>query len=252
MLSANKIKLIQSLSKKKYRQKYNLFVVEGIKNIKEFVFSHFLAKNIYSTEPIPFLKENLYQLISHEELKKISFLKTPHNALALFEIPPTIFKEIKGIQLVLNEIQDPGNLGTIIRLADWFGIEQIICSKETADIYNPKVIQSTMGSLARVNVVYTDLNDFLANSTIPVLVTDMDGDNIYTTQLPEEVFLVMGNEGNGVSETIKKLCSQTITIPRFGNDQQTESLNVAMSTGIILSEFFSQKTRKAHIESDNP
>ncbi len=245
MLSANKIKLIQSLDKKKYRQKYNLFVVEGIKNIKEFIFSHFSVKNIYSTEPISFLKDNLYQLISYEELKKISFLKTPHNAVALFEIPQSVPKETQGIQLVLDEIQDPGNLGTLIRLADWFGIEQIICSKETVDIYNPKVVQSAMGSLARISVIYTDLNEFLADSTIPVLVTDMDGESIYSSKLPEEAFLVMGNEGNGVSESIKSLCSQTISIPRFGNEQKAESLNVAMATGIILGEFFSQKMRKS-------
>ncbi|MDR1877181.1 MAG: RNA methyltransferase [Flavobacteriaceae bacterium] len=243
MLSINKIKLIQSLTKKKYRQKYNLFVVEGIKNIKEFTFSRFLIKNIYSVEPISFLNENQYEIISYEELKKISFLTTPHNALALIELPQPEIIEITGIQLVLDDIQDPGNLGTIIRLADWFGIKQVICSMETADVYNPKATQATMGSLSRVNVVYTDLAEFLTKSKIPAYATDMDGENLYTTQLPDTAFIVMGNEGNGISENIRYACSHTLTIPRFGEEQKTESLNVAMSTGIVLSEFFSRKEK---------
>lgn len=243
MLSSSKVKLIQSLNKKKYRQKYNLFVVEGIKNIKEFVFSNFLISNIYTTEPIPFLQENQYQIISHEELKKISFLKTPHNALALVELPDSLPFSIQGIQIALDSIQDPGNLGTIIRLADWYGIEQIFCSETSVDVYNPKVVQATMGSLARVQVNYTDLKKLLTTSPIPVCTTDMDGENIYTTCLPQEAFLVMGNEGNGISEDIKSISNFKFTIPRFGKKQKTESLNVAISTGIILSEFFSQKEK---------
>ncbi|PQL94282.1 RNA methyltransferase [Apibacter adventoris] len=243
MLSSSKVKLIQSLNKKKYRQKYNLFVVEGIKNIKEFVFSNFLISNIYTTEPIPFMQEHQYQIISHEELKKISFLKTPHNALALVELPDTLPYSIQGIQIALDSIQDPGNLGTIIRLADWYGIEQIFCSETSVDVYNPKVVQATMGSLARVQVNYTDLKKLLTTSPIPVCTTDMDGENIYTSCLPQEAFLVMGNEGNGISEDIKSISNLKLTIPRFGKKQKTESLNVAISTGIILSEFFSQKEK---------
>ncbi|PQL95722.1 RNA methyltransferase [Apibacter adventoris] len=243
MLSSSKVKLIQSLNKKKYRQKYNLFVVEGIKNIKEFVFSNFLISNIYTTEPIPFMQEYQYQIISHEELKKISFLKNPHNALALVELPDTLPHSIQGIQIALDSIQDPGNLGTIIRLADWYGIEQIFCSETSVDVYNPKVVQATMGSLARVQVNYTDLKKLLTTSPIPVCTTDMDGENIYTSCLPQEAFLVMGNEGNGISEDIKSISNLKFTIPRFGKKQKTESLNVAISTGIILSEFFSQKEK---------
>lgn len=243
MLSSSKVKLIQSLNKKKYRQKYNLFVVEGIKNIKEFVFSNFLISNIYTTEPISFMQEHQYQIISYEELKKISFLKTPHNALALVELPDTLPYSIQGIQIALDSIQDPGNLGTIIRLADWYGIEQIFCSETSVDVYNPKVVQATMGSLARVQVNYTDLKKLLTTSPIPVCTTDMDGENIYTSCLPQEAFLVMGNEGNGISEDIKSISNLKFTIPRFGKKQKTESLNVAISTGIILSEFFSQKEK---------
>lgn len=240
MMSASKIKIIQSLAKKKYRQKYNLFVVEGIKSIKEFIFSNFSIKSIYSTVPISFLKEYQYQIISIEELRKISFLTTPHDALALLEIPSNKIEAISGIQLVLDEIQDPGNLGTIIRLADWYGIKQILCSKGTTDAYKPKTVQAAMGSLSRVNVVYTDIYNVLSHSKIPILGTDMKGENLYTTNLPENFYIVMGNEGNGVSKEMKTLCNQTLTIPRFGLEQKTESLNVAMSTGIILSEFFSR------------
>ncbi|MGM5632043.1 RNA methyltransferase [Apibacter raozihei] len=241
MLSTNKIKLIQSLSKKKYRQKYNLFVVEGIKNIKEFVFSDFILKNIYSTEPISFLNESQYELISQDELKKISFLTTPHNALALFEIPIFNLNKIVGMQLALDEVQDPGNMGTIIRLADWFGIEQIVCSPGTVDIFNPKVVQASMGSLARVNIVYMDLVNFItSNEDLRIYATDMNGDNLYETSFASDAVLVMGNEGNGISDQVKQLCTNVITIPRFGNIQKTESLNVAMSAGIIIGEFFSQ------------
>ncbi|WP_128332060.1 RNA methyltransferase [Apibacter sp. HY039] len=241
MLSTNKIKLIQSLSKKKYRQKYNLFVVEGIKNIKEFVFSDFILKNIYSTEPISFLNESQYELISQDELKKISFLTTPHNALALFEIPIFNLNKIVGMQLALDEVQDPGNMGTIIRLADWFGIEQIVCSPGTVDIFNPKVVQASMGSLTRVNIVYMDLVNFItSNEDLRIYATDMNGDNLYETSFASDAVLVMGNEGNGISDQVKQLCTNVITIPRFGNIQKTESLNVAMSAGIIIGEFFSQ------------
>lgn len=243
MLSSSKVKLIQSLNKKKYRQKYNLFVVEGIKNIKEFVFSSFLIQNIYSTENIPFLEKHQYETISQEELKKISFLKNPHNALALVELPQAAPTAIRGIQIALDSVQDPGNMGTIIRLADWYGIEQIFCSETTVDVYNPKVVQATMGSLARVSVIYTDLKKFLSVSPLPIYTTDMEGDNIYSSLLPKEAFIVMGNEGNGICNEIKSISNHKLTIPRFGKEQKTESLNVAVSTGIILSEFFSQKEK---------
>ncbi|MDR3272186.1 MAG: RNA methyltransferase [Flavobacteriaceae bacterium] len=243
MLSSNKIKVIKSLDKKKFRQKYNLFAVEGTKNIKEFVFSGYFYKNIFAVEPLTFLKERDYELISYAELKKISFLKNPNNALALFEIPSAKILPVNGIQLVLDDIQDPGNLGTIIRLADWFGIEQILCSEGTADVYNPKVVQATMGSLSRINIFYVNLPVFLQKMTLPVFAADMEGENLFKAEIPQELLLVMGNEGNGISEEVKKLSHKVLSIPRFGKKQKTESLNVAVSAAVILGEIFSKKLK---------
>ena len=144
------------------------------------------------------------------------------------------------IQLVLDNIQDPGNLGTIIRLADWFGIEQIICSENTVDFYNPKVIQATMGSFTRVNIVYQNLKELLQNTDRPVFGTDMTGKNLYKTDFPKNFYLVLGNEGNGISPEIKNLVTESLTIPRFGRLQSTESLNVSMAAGIILGQVFSK------------
>jgi TrmH family RNA methyltransferase len=139
--------------------------------------------------------------------------------------------------VALDSVRDPGNLGTIMRLCDWFGIEQLICSKETVDIYNPKVVQATMGSIARVHVSYVDLNDFLTTTTLPVFGTFMNGENIYTTALPQEGIIVMGNEANGIAPELEKIIKNRLTIPRFGTIQKTESLNVATATAIVLSEF---------------
>ena len=139
--------------------------------------------------------------------------------------------------LALDDIRDPGNLGTILRLCDWFGIKQIICSKETVDIYNPKVVQATMGSIARVNVNYVDLKTFIAEANVPVFGTFMDGENIYQSNLPQSGIIIMGNEANGISSEIEKIVTSRLTIPRFGELQKTESLNVATATAIILSEF---------------
>ena len=142
-----------------------------------------------------------------------------------------------GLIMALDSIRDPGNLGTIVRLCDWFGIQQIICSKETVDIFNPKVVQATMGSIARVNVNYIDLSDFLKETKLPLFGTFMDGDNIYKTELSQEGIIIMGNEANGISSELEILISNRLTIPRFGNLQKTESLNVATATAIVLSEF---------------
>ena len=143
----------------------------------------------------------------------------------------------KGLLVALDDIRDPGNLGTILRLCDWYGIEHLICSKETVDVYNPKVIQATMGSIARVQVHYLDLNAFLATTSLPVYGTFMKGENIYKEKLPEEAVIVLGNEANGISPILEKTIKNRITIPRFGKFQQTESLNVASAAAIVLSEF---------------
>lgn len=242
MLTAHTIKTIQSLDKKKYRQKYNLFLVEGNKIIKELPNSNYEIENLYSIDPenITFKTVNIDKILPNE-LKKISFLQHPKDSVAVCKIPDNKYLKDVSIQLILDGIQDPGNLGTIIRLADWFGIEQIICSSDTVDLYNPKVIQATMGSFLRVNVFYTDLDDYLKEYKNPIFGTDMNGENIYETEFPEKFSLVFGNEGNGLRPSTEDLITTMITIPRFGRSQSTESLNVSMSAGIILGEIFSKK-----------
>ncbi|AZA89232.1 RNA methyltransferase [Chryseobacterium nakagawai] len=241
MLTAHTIKVLQSLDKKKFRQKYNLFLVEGNKIICELFNSNFKVKEILSTDPQKLDRTDIpITHISENELKKISFLKTPKDSVAVCHLPEEKPWADKRIQLVLDGIQDPGNLGTIIRLADWFGIEQIICSEDTVDFYNPKVIQATMGSFTRVNMVYTDLVDYLSKTENVNIGTDMDGDNIYTFEKPEKINLILGNEGNGMRPETEKLLQKCISIPRFGKSQSTESLNVSMAAGIILGQLFSK------------
>jgi TrmH family RNA methyltransferase len=195
-------------------------------------------EHLYTTEAL-FDKVDASKktIISESDLKKISALTTPNNCLALFKIPKEKTIIEKGLIVALDDIRDPGNLGTILRLCDWFGIEQLLCSEQTVDIYNPKVVQATMGSIVRVNVNYVDLEVFLKQTTLPIFGTFMDGANIYSEVLPKEGVIVMGNEANGISETIEKTIKNRLTIPRFGNLQQTESLNVATATAIVLSEF---------------
>ncbi|WP_284460529.1 RNA methyltransferase [Chryseobacterium sp.] len=241
MLTAHTIKILQSLDKKKFRQKYNLFLVEGNKIICELPNSNIKVKEIFSTDPQKLDRSDIpVSHISENELKKISFLKTPKDSVAVCYLAAEERMEDKNIQLVLDGIQDPGNLGTIIRLADWFGIEQIICSEDTVDFYNPKVIQASMGSFTRVNIVYTDLVEYLSETDNVNIGTDMDGESIYSFQRPEKINLILGNEGNGMRPETEALLQQRITIPRFGSSQSTESLNVSMAAGIILGQLFSK------------
>ena len=235
-LSKNHLKLITSLSQKKYRHKYKLFIVEGIKVVQEFLNSSYELEILFSTES-SFSYLDSFIEVSEQELKKISSLKTPNKVIALFKIPVQKNSSSSGLIVALDAINDPGNLGTIIRLCDWFGIDQLLCSKETVDCYNTKVVQSSMGSLTRVAISYVDLKEYLTSVSIPVFIADMDGDNIYEMKPPTSAVLVMGNEANGISNSIKQIVSTKITIPRYGNYQLTESLNVATATAILLSEF---------------
>ncbi|RAR50259.1 TrmH family RNA methyltransferase [Flavobacterium lacus] len=238
MVSKNQIKRITGLHQKKFRNEQQLFIAEGIKVIQELYNSSFEIQEFYSTDSSLQLNNKVKpDIISETDLKKISCLKTPNTCLAVFKIAPSKPIKYEGLTLVLDDIRDPGNLGTIIRLCDWFGIEQLICSEETADLYNPKVIQATMGSIARVNVVYTSLERFLKNTKQPIYGAFMDGDVVYETELPTTAVLVMGNEANGVTATVEALIQKKISIPRFGKLQKTESLNVATATAILLSEF---------------
>ena len=200
--------------------------------------SNFILEHLYSTEPLfDALQADLKSIISESELKKISALTTPNNCLAVFKIPASMPIEEKGLILALDDIRDPGNLGTILRLCDWFGIFQVICSEQTVDLFNPKVVQATMGSISRVNVSYVNLKSFIQNSSLPIFGTFMDGSNVYKENLPKEAIVIMGNEANGISQEIENSIKNRIAIPRFGNLKLTESLNVAAATAIILSEF---------------
>lgn len=236
MLSKNHIKHIQRLKLKKHRLSDNLFVAEGVKTINELLQSSFTLEHLYTTKPFV-TKTNKQTLITDLELKKISFLTTPNTALAVFKIPKPQPINTNSLIVALDNVRDPGNLGTIIRLCDWFGIPHLICNTETVDCYNPKVIQATMGSITRVNITYLDLDSFLASTTLPVFGAFMDGSNVYKTQLPENGILILGNEANGISTSIKHKITKPIAIPQFGVQQDTESLNVATATAILLSEF---------------
>ncbi|MGX7667456.1 TrmH family RNA methyltransferase [Flavobacterium pedocola] len=238
MVSKNQIKLITSLQQKKYRKLHGLFIAEGIKVIQELLNSNFVLQQLFVTDAVfENVPSGKISTITESELKKITALTTPNNCLALFEMPQEKPVSEEGLIMVLDDIRDPGNLGTILRLCDWFGVEQVVCSGETVDVYNPKVVQATMGSLTRVNIVYTDLESFLTKTKLPVFGTFMDGATIYKSDLPQKGIIVMGNEANGISTAVEKLCSHRISIPRFGKLQQTESLNVATATAIVLSEF---------------
>lgn len=240
-LSKSQIKLITSLKQKKYRQQHGFFVVEGIKTINELLNSHIQLHALYTTER--FLTNDTLEifdkevLISEADLKRISFLTTPNKALAIFKIPVTKPIDTNELIVALDDVRDPGNLGTIIRLCDWFGINDLVCSHETVDCFNPKVIQATMGSITRVNVTYVDLPSFLSETNVPIFGTFMDGENVYNKTLPKKGILVLGNEANGISNVITELVTEKLAIPRFGNIQATESLNVATATAILLSEF---------------
>ena len=238
MVSKNQIKRITSLLQKKYRKQEQLFFVEGVKGVQELLDSNFELVELFTTNSELFSvdKSKVYA-ITESELQKISALTTPNTCLALFKIPAAVSIEEKGLLVALDDVRDPGNLGTIIRLCDWFGIKTLFCSEESVDVYNPKVVQATMGSISRVNVVYGNLEKFLSETKLPVFGTFMDGKNIYKELLPNEGIIVMGNEANGISKAIENLVSERIAIPRFGDLQATESLNVATATAIILSEF---------------
>lgn len=238
MVPKSQLKIIAGLQQKKYRTRYGLFVAEGIKVVKEFLDSSFSLDSLYTTQAdiFPEVGPGLHE-ITEADLKKMSFLKTPNKALAVFKIPAVTDLVKNGLILALDDVRDPGNLGTIIRLCDWFGVKQLVCSPNTVDCFNPKVVQATMGSLTRVQVHYTDLAGFLTETGLKSYAAVMTGKNVHKEQLPKEGVLILGNEANGISSEIEKLAHHRLTVPRFGNLQQTESLNVATAAAILLNEF---------------
>jgi len=238
MVSKNQIKAVAALHTKKNRQQSRHFIAEGAKVIGELLDAGFRLENLFVTEALfPKVDPSKKITVTEAELGRMSALSTANNCLAVFEIPPQKPIEQLGLIVALDDVRDPGNLGTIVRLCDWFGVKQIVCSMETAELYNPKVVQATMGSLARVNVSYIDLAAFLSETELPVFGTFMDGDNIYSETLPKNGIVVLGNEANGISSEVEKAVNRRISIPRFGNLQKTESLNVATAAAIVLSEF---------------
>lgn len=237
MVTKHQIKLIKSLGQKKARQQNSLFIVEGIKGISEFIKSDYKLKNLFTTKPIFDASNDLIIEISEVELKKISALKNPNTALAIFEIPKQKSSQQNGLIIALDDVRDPGNLGTIIRLCDWYDIKDLVCSLNTVDCYNAKVVQATMGSLTRVNVQYVDLHEYLQTKSTTIFGTFLEGENIYVADLPTDGIIVLGNEANGISEAIEEKVGRKVTIPQFGTTKATESLNVANATAILLSEF---------------
>lgn len=252
MISKNKIKYIHSLELKKNRNKEGVFVAEGHKVVGDLLALHPARLIVATSEWLKgkhLAEDTEVCEVTDEELSKVSFLQHPQQVLAVFDQSQHKHFEANGIDpsllhLALDGVQDPGNLGTIIRIADWFGIEHIYCSLDTADVYNPKVVQATMGSIARVSVEYGDLlemMDFLPADT-PIYGTLLDGDNIYEEQLEPRGIIVMGNEGKGISAQLAQRVNHRLLIPNFPEGRPTaDSLNVAIATAITCSEFRRRK-----------
>jgi len=237
MLSKNQVKLIQKLHQKKYRNELNLFIVEGKKSINEFLQAGYTPQLLIATEAFTTnVPQHLITPVSKDELRKVSTLQNPDEGLAVFQQPKHKGILQEGVIVAIDNVQDPGNLGTIIRLCDWFGVETLLCNTQTVDCYNPKVVQASMGSLTRVAVHYLDLAAFLTTTALPVYTMDLEGENLYTATFPKDCILILGNEANGISSEVRALSNEVITIPRFSKHQRTESLNVAMAGAIILSE----------------
>lgn len=246
-ISRNEQKLIRSLAYGKYRQRHKLFCAEGRKVVATIAerwqpFRVFATSDAASIEGIPFTE------VDPKELHSVSFLQHPQDILALFPLPfltPLPTGELT-LTLVLDGIQDPGNLGTILRIADWFGISRIVCSNDTADAFSPKAVQASMGSVAHVDIAYTNLEEWLTGleENIPIFTTALNGDSIYDLSLPARAVIIMGNEGNGVCNNVAKHATGSLTIPSYHPDERgAESLNVAMATAVICSEWQRQLHR---------
>jgi TrmH family RNA methyltransferase len=249
MVTKSEVKYIQSLAHKKFRDEEKLFVLEGVKIVGELLkeFPH-RVKKLFALESwvathasiVPSSVE-VVAVLSYE-LEKISFLQHPNEVLVLVDMPavrPAKPME-HGITLVLDQLQDPGNLGTIIRTCDWFGVKQIICSVDTVDAFNPKVVQAAMGSIMRIDIIYTDLADFfLSSKGVPIYAAVLHGESVFKTSFLRPCFLLIGNESKGISDALLSMASNTITIPQIG---AAESLNAAVATGIILAEMSAEIT----------
>ncbi len=239
------LKFIKSLHLKKNRITHSLFLSEGEKIVNDLLQSKIELYRLIIMQNSHFITRDILKKFSDKiiyaskiQMKQISTLKEPSEVLAIFKIPLYKDLQIKNeLILALDEVRDPGNLGTIIRTADWFGIQKIICSENTVEIYNPKVVQATMGSISRVRVYYVNLETFLSKQNLPIFGTFLKGENIYKKSLPNKGIIVMGNEANGIRSEVKKSIQHKISIPNFGKDGVIESLNVGIASAVILSEF---------------
>jgi TrmH family RNA methyltransferase len=243
MISKNQIKYVHQLELKKFRKQEGLFIAEGHKVVGDLLKAGYTPKQLYATadwiaaNPVAGAVE-----VTNDELTKLSLQQHPQQVLALFPIPqsqPNLSTLNSNLSILLDNVQDPGNLGTIIRIADWFGIDTIFCSEGTVDAWNPKVVQSTMGPIARVHLIYTDTMQLLESlpKDFPVYGTFLDGENIYTQELSQQGLIVMGNEGNGISDAVRARVTHKLLIPDFHKGPTADSLNVAIATAITCSEF---------------
>ena len=241
-MTRSDIQLVRSLSDKRGRSEHGLFVAEGAKLIGELRRSNLRIRRIFATEGL--FEGPEVECVTEKEMERLSLLKTPSNSLAIVEIPRCRLDAAhvgQRLTLALDDVQNPGNLGTIIRLADWFGIGEILCSPATADCFNPKVVQATMGAILRVRVHYVELAPLLAQAAargVPVYGTFLEGENLYDAQLTDGGIIVMGNEGRGVRPDVAQTVTRKLFIPPFPADRRaSESLNVAMATGVVCAEF---------------
>ena len=254
MLSKNRIKYIKSLELKKYRDEHGVFLAEGNKLVADLVGRFecelLVAKSSWMATQGD-LKAGELVVADDDDIRKASLLKSPQDVLAVFRKPSysLLQEELRQtLSLALDGVQDPGNLGTIVRIADWFGIGQVICSPDCADIYNPKTVQSTMGALARVKVHYAELPELLSKLDVPVYGTLLSGNDIYEEPLENKGIIVMGSEGNGIGGEVERLLTHRLYIPNYPSGKESsESLNVAVATAVVCAEFRRREVQSAQV-----
>jgi len=239
MISKNQLKLIRQLGQKKYRKQFNQYLVQGEKNVLELLNSPLKVNDVFATQSFIDNNQSAYPqthfiTADEEQLTKASTLVSNNAAIAIIDMPSTVLPDENSLILALDGVSDPGNLGTIIRVADWYGIKHIVASTDSADPYNPKTISATMGSFVRVSVSQVELPEYLSTLNMPIYGAFLDGQSVHSTKFSGQGVLLMGSESHGIREQCAKLVSDKITIPAFG---EAESLNVAMATGIILDNF---------------
>ena len=244
MITKNEIKFIRSLKLKKNRIKFEQFIVEGEKLVDELIDSSMELVRVYSTSLKYEYLDSLYTKISKTNLSQISNLKTPNKVLAIFSIPKPKKIDFTSQIIALDNVSDPGNLGTIIRLCDWFGVKDLLCNTETVDCYNPKVIQASMGSISRVNINYIDFKELLSDKNLNTVVADLDGHPMNEFEFETNQIVIFGNESIGISDEIKNMVKNRVTIPRYNSNLDVESINVANSVAIILAELKNKSTGK--------